>query len=225
MEKEIYELLYEVKSCFAKINVRGDDDPSCIEQYTDKGIRLLETLDQMLGDMFAKSNGGGIKEVVCREDGPKWKAVDKGNLPERLQDVLFYTVSGQVFEGFLETLDFESAHVGEDGRIHFDERADGGKWFRYRFRDLLPMDSVKAWRYKDTPKHVVEGLSEWKPVSVGEGANNVYEAYGTFFGSRVRVEYSLLSTPSPDKAAVFKVYDEDGSLLGTEDYFVLSSVK
>ncbi len=116
-----------------------------IENMTDTGMRYLEMLDKVVSD---ERFGGGETVTQCVEDTTEWKYIKDGVLPKRGEDILFSLKCGQVFEGYMETTDHGSAFLTEDGKIAFKEHEDGGKFFRYRFRDFLDMRSVVAWAYK-----------------------------------------------------------------------------
>ena len=147
MKKTIMSLIYEVKHCFAHMNVYGRDDENVIEEYTDKGIRLLEALDDVISR--DASNAEVITQNVNEKTG--WVYLSTGELPPELSDVLFTTIAGQVFEGFLQKKDVSNPYMTADGKIGFKEFPDGGHWYRYHFRDLLEMRLVVAWQYKPAP--------------------------------------------------------------------------
>ena len=147
MENKILELIHAARTCFAHINVYHDQEEGCIDKYTDLGIQLLHKADELITNFQAEENT--VK--VCRVDDNAWHFIKDGKLPERGESVLFHTISGQVSEGFLETVDIESIMQDDDGKITMKEYEDGGRWYRYRFRDMLPMKCVKAWRYADIP--------------------------------------------------------------------------
>lgn len=51
---------------------------------------------------------------------------------------------GQVFHGFLQTTDLTKRIEQPDDKISYAEFKDGGRWYRYRFRDFI------VWRKKKT---------------------------------------------------------------------------
>lgn len=144
-KKEAMGLVYSVKEVLAHLSVYGfREDRDDRDKQIDRGIRSLERLDE-----FLCSEKSFETETVTqlKESEDEWVRINGGILPGEHEDVLFSTISEQVFEGFLETRDVTSPYI-KDGKIGFKRFEDGGKWFRYRFRDYLDMNLVVAWRYK-----------------------------------------------------------------------------
>lgn len=145
MRRDISVCIYEVKSCLAKIGVEGTDNEAVIEEQTDRALRLLEWLDEQLAMSDAPEDDSAA--LVVRYDSD-WHIVAEDDLPPAKKDLLFTTKCGKTYEGFLVRKDITAPYKTEDGKLAFREYPDGGKWFRYHFRDLLDMKQVIAWSWK-----------------------------------------------------------------------------
>lgn len=149
-KKEIAGMLYTIKECMSEIfnakEYEDEDEKVNIDELSktyDKGLRLIEMVDEIIAQDFDKED---IITMNVSEDS-EWHAVGE-ELPPVHKDILFSTISEQVFEGFFEKKNYHDPYITENGKIGFREYPDGGKWYRNRFRDLLDMKSVLAWRYK-----------------------------------------------------------------------------
>lgn len=132
--KTRHSMLAEIRALASKMQNEPDD--------TDK---MLDCLDKILNITWAMD-----KDIEQSEDTESslWVNV-KDDLPPKGKDILFSTISGQVFEGYLETKDTTRPQIDKDtGKIWFHDQKDGGQWYRYRFCDLISMNLVTAWRYK-----------------------------------------------------------------------------
>ena len=147
--KDIAAMISEIKQSVSHMNVYGrqpgyDPDPD-----TDKAIKLLEELDEII----ACGRDQSIETVTQSvNEEPGWHYVKDGEFPERHTDILFCNCVEQVFEGFYETTDYEHPYLTEEGKIAFPKFPEGkGKWYQFRFRCLENSDVAVAWRYKPAP--------------------------------------------------------------------------
>lgn len=130
MKNDTYTLISDIKHIFAEIS-SNVEVPYEVDQMTDKGIRLLEELDKLI-----KQDEPENTEVLIRTDDFTWYDPEE-KLPNANEDILIYTKSGLVHEGFLQKS--PSGHRSED------------KWYRYHFCNTLPTDRIAKWTYKPVP--------------------------------------------------------------------------
>ena len=120
----------------------------------DKGIRILQTLDD---ETEAIAAAKALVQCDTAAEYPcEWIYLSSGRLPKPLENVLFSTTAGSVYEGFLETTDTSRPYLNQAGKIAFPDYEDGGRWYRYHFRDLLEMRHVVAWMPKPAAASVPE---------------------------------------------------------------------
>ena len=138
--KTIMVIVHQLKKYFSKMGAHYSykELKASVEENTDKGIRLLEILDELIMRTIEAE-----QEKISAEE---WTPVDDG-LPPYHTDILFSNIAGQVFEGFLEEYDTDKPFI-KDGKIGFNKYPDGGAWYNFRFRSFSEMSSVVAWRYK-----------------------------------------------------------------------------
>lgn len=159
--RKIMLMLSEIKHCLAHINVYGrpyeDDADTVIDEYTDKGIRIIENVDKLISAVILGTdiypNANPIKEIRTDFDksNTDWHYLSDGEYPNKNEDILICSSTGQVMEGFFIKSDSECL-------------LPDGKWYRYRFRDMLETNQVVAWCYKpqlksdkiDFPKNTKE---------------------------------------------------------------------
>lgn len=151
-------LISEAKGQFSHIGEYGrpymENADSVINECSEKGIDILQVIDEKISVFFGRaeseSHCSEIPEerTVVPQDDKTWHYVSSGFLPDKHQDVLILSASGQVMEGYLMEKDISQPFVNDAGKIDFPPFENGGAWFRYRFRDTLKMTQVVAWCYK-----------------------------------------------------------------------------
>lgn len=142
--EDLKSIISEVKRCFGKISVADYDEEDNLNKIIDNGMILLEHLDKSISQIECKNTEIQIQNI---SNTAEWHLISDGVLPDNMKSVLFATKSGQVFDGYLTETDYASPKLTSDKKLTFSKYNDGGKWFRYRFRDLLDMRSVIAWSY------------------------------------------------------------------------------
>ena len=145
-ESDLLTLLWEIRSCFAKISVKPYDK-ELVEEQSDVGMRMCHDLEDMLCRIAQEAVGIELIPENVFMDANDWHFTKDDDLPYANETVLFSTISGQTFEGFLERRDVFNPRI-VDGRIAFDKHKNGWGWYRYRFRDYLEPHLVTAWKYK-----------------------------------------------------------------------------
>ena len=133
-------VVHQIKKYFASMgqHYSYEELKESVEENTDKGIRLLEILDELVMRT--------IEEERKKISADEWTPVED-DLPPYHTDILFSNIAGQVFEGFLEEYNTDKPFI-KDGKIGFEKYPDGGVWYNFRFRSFSDMKSVVAWRYK-----------------------------------------------------------------------------
>lgn len=142
-EYDLLTLLWKIRDCFAAISVTPYDK-ELAEEQSNNGIRMCHYLEERI--CLIEKGIGLIPEKTVK-DSNDWHFTKDGDLPKDVETVLISTISGQTFEGFLQMRDVFNPKI-VDGKLHFDKHEDGWAWYRYRFRDYLPKDTVTAWKYK-----------------------------------------------------------------------------
>lgn len=138
MNKTLLPLLHKVKSYFSHIDVyrhdtdSGEVDEKMLDEYTNKGIQAIQLIERLVKNSDSQTS-------------IRWHSV--GNLPEENKDVLICTKFGQVNEGFLVKKDIDRPYITSEGKVSFEDYEKGGKWYRYRYSDIIDMEDVIAWTY------------------------------------------------------------------------------
>jgi hypothetical protein len=143
--KHILGIIYKIKQCFSEIDSCTDDEN--IMQNVNDGLTLSDNLHDIL------SSAKYLKEVNETTANPtepcmSWHYLKDNDIPALHSDILMATISGRVYEGFLEIYNVNEPYIDSDGKIAFHKYSDGGRWYRYHFSDYLEMNQVVAWCYK-----------------------------------------------------------------------------
>lgn len=145
-EKRIISLVYDIRRCICKFDIDNlrlqkcanpdFDKKEYLEKNISKGLRLSSELDELIANHFG--------EIYNKALGFEWISTED-KLPPSEKDVMISLKCGQVFHGFLQTTDWTKRIEQPDGKISYAEFEDGGRWYRYRFRDFIPFSHVNAW--------------------------------------------------------------------------------
>lgn len=159
MNKALLPLLHEVKSYFSHIDVyrhdtdSGEVDENMLDEYTNKGIQAVALMEKILKNeemISQKADDQFPSEAIIKPSivlGSKEWFKTEETLPKDSQNVLICTKYGQINEAFLVKEDINKPYFTSEGKIAFEKYEKGGKWYRYRFSDLIDMENVVAWAY------------------------------------------------------------------------------